>query len=46
MCTLCRDVLQPEVAYSCEKRRTSEEHTSAHGLVPCDQRVGPFISSK
>ncbi|XP_030574072.1 tripartite motif-containing protein 66 isoform X2 [Archocentrus centrarchus] len=38
VCTLCRDVLQPEVEYSCEIKRTSGEDASAHGLVPCDQR--------
>ncbi|KAK2854001.1 hypothetical protein Q5P01_006662 [Channa striata] len=36
MCSLCRDVVQPEVEYDCE--RTSGDHTSAHGLSACDQR--------
>ncbi|XP_044049533.1 tripartite motif-containing protein 66 [Siniperca chuatsi] len=38
VCSLCRDVEQPEVVYDCENERTSGEHTSAHGLPACDQR--------
>ncbi|XP_051234459.1 uncharacterized protein trim66 [Dicentrarchus labrax] len=38
VCSLCRDVVQPEVEYDCENERTSGEHTSAHGLPACDQR--------
>ncbi|KAM8894540.1 tripartite motif-containing protein 66 isoform 2-T5 [Spinachia spinachia] len=38
LCSLCRDVMQPEVEYDCENKRTSGEHTSAHGLPACDQR--------
>ncbi|XP_037102751.1 tripartite motif-containing protein 66 isoform X1 [Syngnathus acus] len=38
LCSLCRDVVQPEVEYDCENRRTSGEHTSGHGLSACDQR--------
>ncbi|XP_062271641.1 tripartite motif-containing protein 66 [Scomber scombrus] len=38
VCSLCRDVVQPEVQYDCENERTSGEHTSAHGLSACDQR--------
>ncbi|XP_078104122.1 tripartite motif-containing protein 66 isoform X2 [Sander vitreus] len=38
VCSLCRDVVQPEVKYDCENERTSGEHTSAHGLPACDQR--------
>ncbi|XP_045889481.1 tripartite motif-containing protein 66 [Micropterus dolomieu] len=38
VCSLCRDVEQPEVEYDCENERTSGEHTSAHGLPACDQR--------
>lgn len=45
MCSLCRDVVQPEVEYDCENERTSGEHTSVQGLSACDQRVGHFIIS-
>ncbi|XP_070762168.1 tripartite motif-containing protein 66 [Enoplosus armatus] len=38
VCSLCRDVVQPEVEYDCENERTSGEHTLAHGLPACDQR--------
>ncbi|XP_031180091.1 tripartite motif-containing protein 66 isoform X2 [Sander lucioperca] len=38
VCSLCRDVVQPEVKYDCENERTSGEHTSAHGMPACDQR--------
>ncbi|XP_061669733.1 tripartite motif-containing protein 66 isoform X2 [Syngnathoides biaculeatus] len=38
LCSLCRDVAQPEVEYDCENRRTSGEHVSVHGLSACDQR--------
>nr|XP_020465414.1 tripartite motif-containing protein 66-like isoform X2 [Monopterus albus] len=38
VCSLCRDVVQPEAEYDCENERTSGEHTSAHGLSACDQR--------
>ncbi|XP_068587051.1 tripartite motif-containing protein 66 [Cebidichthys violaceus] len=38
VCSLCRDVMQPEVEYDCENERTSGEHTLAHGLPACDQR--------
>ncbi|KAM7424191.1 hypothetical protein PAMA_000502 [Pampus argenteus] len=38
VCSLCRDVVQPEVQYDCENERTSGEHTSAHGLSACDLR--------
>ncbi|XP_068452154.1 tripartite motif-containing protein 66 [Clinocottus analis] len=38
VCSLCRDVMQPEVEYDCENQRTSGERTSAHGLPACDQR--------
>ncbi|KAM6980636.1 tripartite motif-containing protein 66 [Aplochiton taeniatus] len=34
VCTLCRDVLQPEVEYHCENQAMSGEQ----GLSPCDQR--------
>ncbi|XP_017297681.1 tripartite motif-containing protein 66 [Kryptolebias marmoratus] len=36
VCSLCRDVVQPEIEYSCENERTSGVHT--HGLSACDQR--------
>uniref|UniRef100_A0A3Q3XH90 Uncharacterized protein n=1 Tax=Mola mola TaxID=94237 RepID=A0A3Q3XH90_MOLML len=36
VCSLCRDVVQPEVEYDCENERASGE--SAHGLSACDQR--------
>ncbi|XP_013882112.1 tripartite motif-containing protein 66 [Austrofundulus limnaeus] len=36
VCSLCRDVVQPEVEYSCENERTPGVHT--HGLSACDQR--------
>lgn len=40
VCSLCRDVLQPEVQYDCESVRTPGEHTAAtYGLAACDQRV-------
>lgn len=45
MCSLCRDVVQPEAEYDCENERTSGEHTSVQGLSPCDQRVRHFIIS-
>ncbi|KAI3377931.1 hypothetical protein L3Q82_009060, partial [Scortum barcoo] len=38
VCSLCRDVVQPEVEYDCENERTCGEHTSAHGLAACDLR--------
>ncbi|KAM7015747.1 tripartite motif-containing protein 66 isoform 1-T2 [Tautogolabrus adspersus] len=38
VCSLCRDVVQPEVEYDCENGRTSGEHTSALGLTEYDQR--------
>lgn len=38
VCSLCRDVVQPEVEYDCENERTSGEHQLAHGLSGCDQR--------
>ncbi len=44
LCSLCRDVVQPEVVYDCENERTSGDHTSTHSLPACDQRVGHFIS--
>ncbi|XP_029284477.1 tripartite motif-containing protein 66 [Cottoperca gobio] len=34
VCSLCRDVVQPEVQYDCENERTSVEHE----LPACDQR--------
>ncbi|KAM9409414.1 tripartite motif-containing protein 66 isoform 2-T4 [Pholidichthys leucotaenia] len=37
-CSLCRDLVQPEVGYTCENQRTSAEHSSAHGLSPSHQR--------
>lgn len=40
VCSLCRDVVQPEVEYDCESARTPGEHTTAtYGLAACDQRV-------
>nr|XP_046244068.1 tripartite motif-containing protein 66 isoform X2 [Scatophagus argus] len=36
LCSLCRDVVQPEVVYDCEK--DPGEQTSSHGLPACDQR--------
>ncbi|GAA6233659.1 tripartite motif-containing protein 66-like isoform X1 [Lates japonicus] len=38
VCSLCRDVEQPEVDYDCENERTSGEHKVVHGLSACDQR--------
>ncbi|XP_071344644.1 tripartite motif-containing protein 66 isoform X2 [Trachinotus anak] len=38
VCSLCRDVVEPEVEYDCENERTSGEHKLAHGLSACDQR--------
>ncbi|KAM9860542.1 tripartite motif-containing protein 66 [Aulostomus maculatus] len=38
ICSLCRDVEQPEVEYDCENGRTSRQHTSIQGLSACDQR--------
>ncbi|KAF7662392.1 hypothetical protein LDENG_00237920 [Lucifuga dentata] len=38
VCSLCRDVVQPEVEYDCENERTCGESTSTHGLSACDQR--------
>ncbi|XP_041650339.1 tripartite motif-containing protein 66 isoform X2 [Cheilinus undulatus] len=38
VCSLCRDIMQPEVEYDCENTRTSEDQTSALGLTECDQR--------
>ncbi|XP_029354689.1 uncharacterized protein trim66 isoform X2 [Echeneis naucrates] len=38
VCSLCRDVVRPEVDYDCENERTSGEHKLAHGLSACDQR--------
>uniref|UniRef100_A0A087XQI7 Tripartite motif containing 66 n=1 Tax=Poecilia formosa TaxID=48698 RepID=A0A087XQI7_POEFO len=37
VCSVCRDVLQPEVEYDCENERSSAANT-AHGLSACDQR--------
>uniref|UniRef100_A0A3P8VLP2 Tripartite motif containing 66 n=1 Tax=Cynoglossus semilaevis TaxID=244447 RepID=A0A3P8VLP2_CYNSE len=36
LCSLCRDVVHPEVEYDCENEETSGEQT--YGLSPCDQR--------
>lgn len=44
VCSLCRDVTQPEVEYDCENERISGEHAASHGLPESDQRVGHFIS--
>ncbi|XP_073319947.1 tripartite motif-containing protein 66 [Pagrus major] len=38
VCSLCRDVMQPEVEYDCENERTSGEHAASHGLPESDQR--------
>ncbi|XP_056269396.1 tripartite motif-containing protein 66 [Pseudoliparis swirei] len=38
VCSLCRDVMQPEVEYDCENERTSGEHASINGLPAGDQR--------
>ncbi|XP_061606788.1 tripartite motif-containing protein 66 isoform X3 [Phyllopteryx taeniolatus] len=38
LCSLCRDVVQPQVEYDCENRRRSGEHAAVHGLSACDQR--------
>ncbi|XP_046898576.1 tripartite motif-containing protein 66 isoform X2 [Hypomesus transpacificus] len=42
MCTLCRDIQQPEVEYDCENQRLSGEQTGKagqqHGLKASDQR--------
>ncbi|KAJ8340176.1 hypothetical protein SKAU_G00348090 [Synaphobranchus kaupii] len=41
VCTLCRDVLQPEVEYDCENTRLSvdlAEKGGTRGLADCDQR--------
>ncbi|XP_034536135.1 E3 ubiquitin-protein ligase TRIM33 isoform X2 [Notolabrus celidotus] len=38
VCSLCRDIMQPEVEYDCENARTSGEHSTALGLPECDQR--------
>lgn len=43
MCSLCRNIAQPEVAYDCENEKASGEHTGTHGLSACDQRVGDLI---
>lgn len=37
VCSLCRDVVLPEVEYNCENERGAGL-TSAHGLSACDQR--------
>ncbi|XP_041862641.1 uncharacterized protein trim66 isoform X2 [Melanotaenia boesemani] len=37
VCSLCRDVVQPEVKYNCENERTAGAHT-ANGLSAYDQR--------
>ncbi|XP_034046951.1 LOW QUALITY PROTEIN: tripartite motif-containing protein 66 [Thalassophryne amazonica] len=37
ICSLCRDVMQPEVEYDCENK-TSVGQASACGLSACDQR--------
>ncbi|XP_029001314.2 LOW QUALITY PROTEIN: tripartite motif-containing protein 66 [Betta splendens] len=38
VCSLCRDVLQPEVVYDCENERTPKEQSPARGLSARDQR--------
>ncbi|XP_040900764.1 uncharacterized protein trim66 isoform X2 [Toxotes jaculatrix] len=38
VCSLCRDVMQPEVEYDCENERASGEDRLAHGLSALDQR--------
>lgn len=43
VCTLCRDVLQPDVEYNGDNERASGENASANLLSPCDQKVGQFI---
>ena len=48
MCTLCRDIQQPEVEYDCENQRLSGEQTGKagqqHGLKASDQRVGSVVT--
>lgn len=43
VCSLCRNVAQPEVDYDCENERTSGEQTLGQGLSACDQRVGRIM---
>ncbi|XP_008288642.1 tripartite motif-containing protein 66 [Stegastes partitus] len=38
VCSLCRDVVLPEVEYNCENERGAGQHTAAHGQSACDQR--------
>lgn len=38
VCSLCRDVEQPEVEYDCENERTSGDDATTPGLSACDQR--------
>lgn len=38
VCSLCRNVVEPEVEYNCEDERTPGEHAT-HGLSTCDKRV-------
>ncbi|XP_020794700.2 tripartite motif-containing protein 66 [Boleophthalmus pectinirostris] len=38
VCSLCRDVEQPEVEYDCENERSSVDHASSYGLAASDQR--------
>lgn len=43
VCSLCRDVEQPEVEYDCENERTSGDDATTPGLSACDQRVGHYL---
>ncbi|KAK7913319.1 hypothetical protein WMY93_013530 [Mugilogobius chulae] len=38
VCSLCRDVEQPEMEYDCENERSPVDHVSTYGLTASDQR--------
>lgn len=38
VCSLCRDMEQPEMEYNCENEQSTEEHMPTYGLAAVDQR--------
>lgn len=38
VCSLCRDVEQPEMEYDCENERSTEDQVPTYGLAATDQR--------
>uniref|UniRef100_A0A8C6SV85 Tripartite motif containing 66 n=1 Tax=Neogobius melanostomus TaxID=47308 RepID=A0A8C6SV85_9GOBI len=38
VCSLCRDMENPEMEYDCENERSTEDHAPTYGLAATDQR--------